>query len=136
MGTGGRLIFIKGLPKSGKSSLAAKLAAETGGEIVRWRHLCGGGSADLAKVMIATAAKVRVLLRAGRTVIVDEENLYGASFWFLQTLAQLEKCPVAWLTARCSVEECKKRSLAAGELPEARMRIDMLSKFFEAWSKR
>ena len=105
--------MLRGLPCSGKTTAALRLCEETGGVRVSWTEMRQGG-ASCAEAMLWCASIVRDTLRSGGTAVVDECNLYGPSFFFLQTTGEMEGVHPEWQTVRCGVEECKRRCRESG----------------------
>ena len=66
-------------------------------------------------------------LREGKTVILDELNLYGPSFSLLFGVAQKCKARAEFHLVKCSAEECKRRCSLAGGSTADLMKIDMLA---------
>lgn len=133
----GKLIIIKGLPKSGKTELAKRLCEEEDAVRLSWSELRQSDDAeDTFSAMLEVMKKMRWLLRAGRVVVLDECNLYGPSYFIFQTVAMMEKVRVVWKSTGRDVEECKQRSLQAGLGSVEIMRLDMLWKKYKLWLKR
>lgn len=133
----GKLIIIKGLPKSGKTELAKQLCEEEDAIRLSWSELKQSDDAEgTFSAMLEVVKNMRELLRAGMVVVLDECNLYGPSYFVFQTVAMMEKARVVWKTSGSDVKECKQRSLQAGLGSVDIMRLDMLWKKYKVWLKR
>lgn len=67
------------------------------------------------------------LLSEGKTVVLDEENLYGPSFTLFVGMAHRCKAKTKFQLIKTDVEVCKARCLQSGGSSADVMRIEMLA---------
>jgi predicted kinase len=115
-----KLICMRGYAGAGKSTLAAKLAAETSGVMVNRDQLrmmllgswWTGKRADEDLVTAAEQTLVRSLLRAGSDVIVDDTNLNPRYLHDWADLAGTVGAEIHIVDVRTPVSECIARNAA------------------------
>lgn len=125
---------MKGLPYSGKTTWAREQCGRKRDVVrVSWTEIRSMMSAkeydrQITHTAVYTALRlIERALKEGKTVILDELNLYGPSFSLFLGVAQMCKARTEFHLVKCSAEECKRRcSLAGGSTAEL-MKIDMLA---------
>lgn len=132
-----KLLMLKGLPASGKSTYAKELAAS--GKYVRvnkddLRLLLHGGKwskNNEKQVVRVRDAIIRDALQSGQNVVVDDTNFHESHPKALKELARTFKAEFVEKFFECDVEECIKRDLArptsVGEKVIRRMYNEYLS---------
>lgn len=125
---------MRGLPYSGKTSWAREYCSRKRDAVrVSWTEIRSMMSERVYDREITHCAvyialrQVQRLLLSGKTVILDEMNLYGPSFSLFVGIAQKCKAKVTIQVIRSSVEECKQRCLRDGGSSADAMRIEMLA---------
>lgn len=111
------LIVMRGLPASGKSIRARKIAAELDAVVVCRDDLRimlhdtqHSGLTQLEdEVTIAEGALVRAFLRRGKNVIVDATNLHEKVMRKWRSMAKDHVARLEVVDLFTSVEECKRR---------------------------
>lgn len=117
-----KLLMLKGLPASGKSTYAKELVAK--GDWIRvnkddLRHLLHGGKwsrSNEKEVIIARDALVVQFMEEGKkNVVVDDTNYHSSHEQRLSQLAEEHGYVFEMDEIVCDVEECIKRDLKRGD---------------------
>jgi len=119
------ITLTRGIPSSGKSTLAAQIAAETGAllvcpEAIRDR-LAGEPSGWQARQAALAAAQhsVRTTLAAGRSAIVDDCHIHDFEIQKWNSLAAESYAEVRIVEPRTPLAECLDRNcFSPRRLPE------------------
>lgn len=134
---------MKGLPCSGKTKWTRDFCGRKRDTVrVSWtemRRIMSQKEFDRSITLTAVHTaliQVRRLLGEGKTVVLDECNLYGPSFAPFVGEAQRCKAAVKWQTMKTPVSECKSRCLQGGGSSADVMRIDVLSEKYKSWLSR
>lgn len=107
---------------------------------VSWRDIrtMMGEEFGRDRTPLAVDTALRLMLKAlnrGWDVVLDEQNLYGASWGVFVSYAQMNRHHVVWKTIKAAPEVCKQRCLAAGGSTAACMEIDRKWEVYEQWLK-
>jgi len=126
------LTIMVGLPRSGKSTAAARLAAEEDAVVVSndWirEHILGESYSYSepanAVVWALSDAALRIVLGQGRSAVFDGANLTRSTRAFFVGIARRHGAKVRILWVNTPLKECLKRNSAAGghKLPAGKLR--------------
>lgn len=132
-----RIILLKGLPASGKTTWALEHVARNPGRYVRsnkdeLRRMLHGGRHSRANEREVLAVRDFIIehgLRTGRTVIVDDTNLNPVHERRIREIAQAHGAEVEVKTFDVPVDECIARDAARAEPVGAAAILDMWSRY-------
>ena len=85
--------------------------------------------------ILAVDCALRLLhtaMKEGKSVVLDECNLHGASFGIFIARAQQMGARIEWHNMNVSVEECKKRNAELGH-PVSDFLIDRYAEKYSIW---
>lgn len=136
-----KIIMMKGLPASGKTTLAKKLVDSSNGRLKRiskddLRAMLDNGkhSRESEKlVVIVRDMLAELFLESGRGVIIDDTNLNPVHEIALKNLAVECKVPffTVDMTESITPEECIKRDLGRSNSVGSKVIMDMYKKYIK-----
>lgn len=114
-----KLLMLKGLPASGKSTLAKKLVSDSKGQMKRvnkddLRSMIDNGawSKEREKMIVNSRnALIDLYLAAGFSVVVDDTNFHKPHEDYFRETAAKHKVKFESQMVECDVDECIKRDL-------------------------
>lgn len=130
----GKLIIVRGLPFSGKTSWTRDQCGKKTDRIrVSWKEILHSMSEKeytmpITHLAIFTAASLsKEALSKGMTVYLDDVNLYGPSLSLFIRDADLLGAKIEYHLVKCSVEKAKKQCIQSGGCAADLERIDLLA---------